>query len=338
MIRSFWHSSVFGLSGASRWCLWLQCTAGGSSHTFAGSQGPHRSASCAAGTPCVLPAGCDGIAGHPHGIRHDAPQQQRDGGPSPPCSFACTPQMLFLPQLTASTRIRSAARHCRTTLSPGFGPGIRQLPCCPVQVLDARLGDVYTGGDGGSSPAGGAVDATVASPGAAPEAGSHGQRASFDSDAAVQVRSSICRQVGGARADAVAGFRLLDRENTCIRQRPQLQQVTLRCRFVQNLCSIRSTHYITVTWVCRVLRPDLALTALLQAVLGHEDSDDGDVVVAELTNHRASVQFLVRRASTGLARCGHHSAGEPACLPVGSLGRKQARCLGHHLQVLPLRC
>ena len=42
--------------------------------------------------------------------------------------------------------------------------------------------------------------------------------------------------------------------------------------------------------------------AVLQAVLGHEDSDDGDVVVAELTTHRASVQFLVRRASTGLAR------------------------------------
>jgi hypothetical protein len=46
---------------------------------------------------------------------------------------------------------------------------------------------------------------------------------------------------------------------------------------------------------------------VLQAVLGGEDSDDGDVVVAELTTHRASVHFLVRRASTGLARCAHSS-------------------------------
>lgn len=62
-----------------------------------------------------------------------------------------------------------------------------------MQVLDARLGDVYTGGDGGSSPAGGAADATVAPPGAALEGSSHGQRASFDSDAAVQVRSYVQR-------------------------------------------------------------------------------------------------------------------------------------------------
>lgn len=62
-----------------------------------------------------------------------------------------------------------------------------------MQVLDARLGDVYTGGDGGSSPAGGAVDATVAPSGGGAEANSHDQRASFDSDTAVQVHSSAFR-------------------------------------------------------------------------------------------------------------------------------------------------
>ena len=132
-----------------------------------------------------------------------------------------------------------------------------------MQVLDARLGDVYTGGDGGSSPAGGAVDATVVSPGGGPDANSHDQRASFDSDAAVQVRRRVLYSV----------VQLLMR-----RLGPQCRMPGEAGRFGNG------------AW------------AVLQAVLGHEDSDDGDVVVAELTTHRASVQFLVRRASTGLAR------------------------------------
>lgn len=60
---------------------------------------------------------------------------------------------------------------------------------------------------------------------------------------------------------------------------------------------------------------------MLQAVLGGEDSDDGDVVVAELTTHRASVQFLVRRTSTGLARCAYCSGGGlPVCLSANREG------------------
>lgn len=67
---------------------------------------------------------------------------------------------------------------------------------CHCQVLDVRFGDVYTGGNGGASPASGVVGAAPAAapPAIAATARSAGatagdQRASFDSDAAVQVHS-----------------------------------------------------------------------------------------------------------------------------------------------------
>jgi len=79
---------------------------------------------------------------------------------------------------------------------PSFKAGCRRSEPC-LQVLDARLGDVYTGGNGGPSPAvehADGVAPTEATPATAPAA-NNGQRASFDSDAAVQVSSAM--QVAG---------------------------------------------------------------------------------------------------------------------------------------------
>lgn len=75
---------------------------------------------------------------------------------------------------------------------PSFKAGCRRYESC-LQVLDARLGDVYTGGNGGPSPTVEPADGvapTEATPAAAPAA-NNGQRASFDSDAAVQVSSAM---------------------------------------------------------------------------------------------------------------------------------------------------